>query len=423
MGLIKALTASVGGGLADQWLETIEPADTSEGVVFTQGVLLKRGLRGSNTKHTVDAISNGSIIHVPENHCALLVDGGAIVDFTAEAGMFEVKNSSMPSLMSGNLGAAVKETFNRFRFGGDTPLKQQVFYVNLQEMKDIKFGTKNPINYFDEFYNSELFLRAHGTYTIKIVDPILFYREVLPKGGGNITMDDIAQMYMSEFLEALQTSINQMSADGIRISYVTSKSSELGKYMADVLDEKWEKLRGMDIQSVGIASISYDDDSKELINMRNKGAMLGDATIREGYVQGSIARGIEAAGSNESGAMGAFMGVGMGMNAGGNFMGAASQSNQAQLEREAMQAQMKAQQEELDRLRAGGTAPVQQQAQEQTTPQGWTCAEGHTGNQGNFCSQCGAKKPETQAPFCTNCGHKFEGEKPKFCPECGSQQL
>lgn len=418
MGLIKALTTAVGTGLADQWLETIEPADTSAGVVFTPGVLLKRGRRGSNTKHTVDAISNGSIIHVPENQCALLVDGGAIVDFTAEPGMFEVKNSSMPSLMTGNLGGSIKETFNRFRYGGDTPLKQQVFYINLQEMRDIKFGTKNPINYFDEFYNSELFLRAHGSYTMKIVDPILFYKEVIPKGGGSITMDEIAQELMPEFLEALQTSINKMSADGIRISYVTSRSTELGEYMADVLDEKWEKLRGMDIQSVGIASISYDEESKELINMRNKGAMLGDATIREGFVQGSIARGIEAAGSNESGAMGSFMGVGMGMHAGGGFMGQASQTNQAQIEREAMEAKLREQQAELERLKAGvGAAP-------QAAPaEGWTCEEGHGGNQGNFCSQCGAKKPEAPAvSFCSNCGLKFEGEKPKFCPECGNQQ-
>lgn len=295
-------------------------------------------------------------------------------------------------------------------------------------MKGIKFGTKNPINYFDEFYNSELFLRAHGTYTVKIVDPILFFREVLPKGGGTITMDDIAQMYMSEFLEALQSSINSMSADGFRISHVTSRSQELGEYMAGVLDEKWQNLRGMDIQSVGLASISYDDESKELINMRNRGAMLSDATIREGFVQGTVARGIEAAGSNESGAMGAMMGVGMGMNAGGNFMGAASQSNQAQAEREAMQAQMKAQQEELERMKqqmanqnqGGGQAP---QATAGAGAGAWTCPECSTENTGNFCMSCGTKKPEVPAgSFCSNCGHKFEGEKPKFCPSCGTAQ-
>ena len=49
------------------------------------------------------------------------------------------------------------------RFGGQTPQSQKVYYINLQEIKGIKFGTRNPINYYDTFYNAELFLRAHGT--------------------------------------------------------------------------------------------------------------------------------------------------------------------------------------------------------------------------------------------------------------------
>lgn len=88
-----------------------------------------------------------------------------------------------------------------------------------------------------------------------------------------------------------ESAMNQMSVDGIRISHVASKGRELSEYMANILDEDWKKTRGMEIQAVGISSISYDDESKDLINMRNKGAMLGDASVREGYVQGSIARG------------------------------------------------------------------------------------------------------------------------------------
>ena len=65
-------------------------------------------------------------------------------------------------------------------------------------------------------------------------------------------IDDINEQYLSEFLDALQSSINQMSADGIRISYVASKSRELSRYMADALDEDWRQTRGMEIQSVGL---------------------------------------------------------------------------------------------------------------------------------------------------------------------------
>lgn len=119
-------------------------------------------------------------------------------------------------------------------------------------------------------------MRAHGTYSIKVTDPLKFYAEVIPKNADKVEIDSVNEQYLSEFLEAFQTSVNQMSADGTRISFVTSKSRELGRYMADTLDEEWNKLRGMEIQAVGIASITYDEESQNLINLRNKGAMMGD---------------------------------------------------------------------------------------------------------------------------------------------------
>lgn len=114
---------------------------------------------------------------------------------------------------------------------------------------------------------------------------------MIPKNEDHVEIDVINEQYLAEFLSALQSSINQMSADGTRISFVSSKSRELGQYMATTLDCDWNQMRGMEIQAVGIASISYDEESQKLINMRNQGAMLGDPAVREGYVQGSVARG------------------------------------------------------------------------------------------------------------------------------------
>ena len=206
-------------------------------------------------------------------------------------GYYKVDNSSMPSLFNGNFGEALKETFGRIRFGGQTPSKQMVFLSICRKSKGIRFGTRTPINYFDNFYNAELFLRAHGTYSIKVTEPLKFYSEVIPKNEDHVEIDVINEQYLAEFLSALQSSINQMSADGTRISFVSSKSRELGQYMATTLDCDWNQMRGMEIQAVGIASISYDEESQKLINMRNQGAMLGDPAVREGYVQGSVARG------------------------------------------------------------------------------------------------------------------------------------
>ena len=225
--------------------------------------------------------------------------------------------------------------------------------------------------------------------------------KVIPKNSDRVDIAEINEQYLSEFLEALTSAINRMSADGIRISHVSGKARELSQYMANELDESWRSARGFEVQSVGIASVSYDDESKELINMRNKGAMLSDPTVREGYVQGAVARGFEAAGSNSAGSATAFMGMGMGMNAGGGFMGAASETNRREMDR----------------------------AREEAAKDGWTCSCGATSN-GNFCSACGKKKPapagswkcscgiDCMGNFCASCGSKKPADE-WFCTECG----
>ena len=458
MGIIKAVTSAVGGALADQWLEAIEPDDMGDRTVFARGVQVRRG-KGSNTKGSSDIVSNGSVIHVYPNQFMMLVDGGKVVDYTAEEGYYTIDHSSMPSMFNGQFGDALKESFNRIRFGGITPTAQKVYYVNLQEIKGIKFGTRNPVNYFDNFYNAELFLRAHGTYSIKVTDPLKFYGEVIPKNADRVDIDSVNEQYLSEFLEAFQTSVNQMSADGMRISFVTSKSRELGRYMADTLDEEWNKLRGMEIQSVGIASITYDEESQNLINLRNKGAMMGDPGIREGYVQSTIAEGLKNAGSNSAGSLAGFMGMGFGMQTGGGFMGAASNTNMQQMQNQgnwsaagAQQAGMNpgpgapagARQTGMDpgpgapggTARAGmnpgvgapaGTAqsgvnpgagaPVGT-AQSGMNPgpgtAGWYCPNCGTPNSGKFCSECGNPRPA--ADWTCSCGTVNSG---KFCSECG----
>lgn len=413
MGLIKAAVSSVTGVFADSWKEVVEPDGMNENTLLVRGVAVKKG---SNKKGSADYISNGSVIHVYPNTVMLLLDGGRIVDYSAQEGYYEVNNSTAPSLFNGELGDAVKETWRRFQFGGTPSQKQQVYYINTAEIKGIKFGTRNPVNYFDNFYNAELFLRAHGTYSIKITDPIKFFTEFCKNGTARIDAGNLSEQLFNEFMDALQSAINQMSVDGVRISAITSKSRELSKYMADALDEDWRDLRGIEICSVGMASISYDDESKNLINMRNKGAMMSDPSVREGFVQASVAQGLENAGSNRGGAGGAYMAMGVGMNAGGGFMEAASRTNAAQMAEQSRAAQAAQQ--------AGG----------------WKCSCGVM-NTGNFCSGCGAKKPAAEwkcscgtvnsGNFCANCGAKKPdgwvcscgmANTGNFCSNCGNRK-
>lgn len=424
MGLIKAALNSIRGNLADQWLEVIEPDQMGDQTVMTSGISVRTDdRRNSNRKGTSQTISNGSVIHVHPNQLMILVDGGKIVDYSAEEGYYTVDSSSMPSLLSGSFEETLTDAFDRFKFGGTTPVSQKVYYINLQEIKGIKFGTRNPINYFDNFYNAELFLRAHGTYSIKITNPILFFAEAVPRNRDRVQITDINEQYLSEFLEALQASINQMSADGVRISFVPSKGRELSKYMSTTLDEEWRQMRGMEIQSVGIASISYDEQSTKLINMRNQGAMLGDPSIREGYIQGAIARGLEAAGSNKGGAATGFMGVGMGMQGAGGFMQSASSANQQQIQNRPQErpAAPAAGQWTCECGAANERSFCSQCGKPKPAPTTkWACECGAQ-NAGKFCAECGKPRPIARSYRCDKCGHQLDGMEalPKFCPECG----
>ena len=123
MGIIKAVNQAIGGAFADQWLEVYEADNMGDQTVFSRGVKIRQG---ENRKGTEDTVTNGSIIHVYDNQFMLLVDGGKIVDYTAEPGYYKVDNSSLPSMFNGQFGDTLKESFNRVRFSSLTCRKSKV---------------------------------------------------------------------------------------------------------------------------------------------------------------------------------------------------------------------------------------------------------------------------------------------------------
>ena len=404
MGIIKAAISTIGGSLADQWKEVLEADSMDSNTLMAPGVTVRADdKRNTNRKGTEDYITDGSVIHVGEKQFMIMTSGGKIVDYSAEPGYYVVKTGTAPSLFNGQFKDTLSEALSRFGYGGVTPSKMEVFFLNMSEVRDIPFGTQSPLNYFDSFYNAELYLRANGYFSVRISNPLLFYGEVGARASeGRFTSQELQRSFLAEFLGALQTSIAKLSVEGVQISHVSAKNTELSKLMSDALDEEWSNRRGVEVETVGINAITYDDASKELINIRNRGAMLQDASIREGYVQGSVARGIESAGSNTGGAGAAFMGVNMGMQGGGGFMGAASASNQISMQQQAAQ------------------QPAAPQAEE-----AWKCPQCEKDATGNFCASCGQKKPEApppapQAAFCPNCGTQNTGEA-NFCPKCGNK--
>lgn len=383
MGIVRAAAGAIGGNLADSWLDFIEADNMTDTTAMTRGVQV-HDRRSSNRRQSTGIVSNGSKIIVGQNQMMLLVDGGNIVDYCAEPGYYEVFMSSAPSMFNGEFKDSLKDTWNRFKFGGQPSSKQEIYFINLQEIKNIKFGTRNALNYFDNFYNAELFLRCHGTYSIKITDPIKFFKEACPRNAQKVDMNNIGEQYLMEFTQALQTAIAKMSMDGKRISYLNAMTTDLAKYMQNVLDDQWKDLRGMEICSVALATISYDESSQKLINRRNEAGMFTDPNIRQAYTQTAIAEGLRNAGSNASGAMNGFVGMNMGMNAAGGFMQSVTEANSRQ----------------------------------QSNANSWTCTCG-TSNTGKFCQNCGKSKPAPAGSWTCQCGTVNTGN---FCQNCGNRK-
>ncbi len=422
MGIIKAAINAVTGALADTWLEVIESAPMGNNDVIVPGQAVDQKGRSQNKKGGENLVSNGSIIHVLDNQFMILVDGGKIVDYTATAGYYKVDNSALPSLFNGQFGDSIKESFSRIKYGGISSTSQRVFFLNLQEIRGIKFGTQNPVQYFDNFYESELFMRLHGTYSIKITDPFKFYMEVIPREvitnnqKFTFAMPDI-QQFNDEFVSELGTAFNQYSADGFRVSHIASKTKEMGKYMADALDEDWNQLRGFQVTSVGMQPPTYDEESQKIVTERSKMASqvsyLKDAANQQAYMAKSVGEGISGAGNNPGGAAIGFMGMNMAQNMGAGVMGNYMQNPQYGNQQQYAQPQQQQPQQPQQ---------PQQQAPQQAAPAqgGWTCECGAT-NQGKFCSECGKARPEApKKRFCTNCGAELSPTT-KFCPECGTK--
>lgn len=409
MGLIKAATGAIGSILSDQWKEYFYCDSLDSDVLVTKGHKKTKG-RASNNNGEENIISNGSVVAVNEGQCMIIVDQGRVVEFCAEAGEFTYDTSSEPSLLYGNFGENIKNTFNtigkRFTFAGDTGKDQRVYFFNTKEIMGNKYGTANPVPFRVVDNNIgldiDISIRCNGEYSYKITDPLLFYTNVC----GNVTEDyerrTLDSQLKAELMTALQPAFAKISAMGVRYSAIPAHTMELADALNEVLSEKWAQLRGIEIVSFGINALKASEEDEAMIKELQKSAVLRNPNMAAATLVGAQAEAMKSAASNTStGPMMAFAGMNMATQAGG----------------------MNAQQ--LFQMGAQQAAPAMQ-TQSQAAPQnmqqgsasGWTCACGHTGNTGKFCSECGAPQPAANGWTCA-CGAVNKG---KFCSECGAKK-
>jgi len=364
MGFIQAFKGALSGTFADQWQDFYMPRSD---VPATSGLFpaVPRGTNngiGENTKGSENIISDGSKIIVPEGTALITVQDGAITGLIAEAGGFIFKSNdpNSQSIFAGDgiLASTIKTSWERFKFGGQPGSQQLAFYVNLKEIPGLAFGTQTPVPYDDAFLETQVSVVARGTYSLKIVDPILFVKQFVPQKylQANAQVFNFADLdneagnqLFNELVAVLGSAFTNYSNDserGGRLSKIAGDSLGFAEILGNVVEDhyKWKTDRGLQIVKTAIV-VEYDEETKELL----KATQDDDRKIRserrhidrveafrgekysenmQGMMAAATGQAMQNAASNENGSMGAFMGMGMAQQQGAGVLGAVSNMSQ-----------------------------------------------------------------------------------------------
>jgi membrane protease subunit (stomatin/prohibitin family) len=228
-------------------------------------------------------------------------------------------------------------------------------------------------------------------YSYIISNPLLFYTKVCGNVEEAFTRDKIDEQMKTEFVSALQPAFGALAELELRPAQLPAKVNELKNAMNEALKLEWVESRGISVEKIALNPITLNpEDMKKIQEMEDSVAYGANAAMMAGRMTTATANAMETAAGNSAGATTGFMGMNMAGGAmGGGFNAAQNLYNMGQ-----------------------------QQKQADASADGWKCACGATVT-GNFCSECGAKKPEQAAgpKFCPECGAAVNGGK--FCPNCG----
>ena len=314
MGIVKAFSGAISGTFADQWKEIITADAFSEHTLVAPGILKKKNKgRGSDDKGSDGIISNGSKIFVPENCAAFIFSQSGIEEIIQEPGGYVYKKGQSSVLNGDGVRRSIfGQIWDRVGYGGISSEEKRVAFVNMREIRNIKFETKGPQAYNDVFYDTDLEILAHGTFSIKIDNAELFIRKYVPANVFNYTVDNdvVRSQLLSEFMQSFIVALNTLSGT-YRVSQLPAQANKISS--AILIDNQnagtWSERFGFSIVKVSIESIKYTDDSRDLIKKytENKLKLKAYEGISQEAsdiaAQQKIAEGIQSYGLGNAGGM------------------------------------------------------------------------------------------------------------------------
>jgi membrane protease subunit (stomatin/prohibitin family) len=344
----------------NQFIEVIEWLDPSQNTL-----LYRFPVAGQEIK-------NGAQLIVRESQAAVFVFEGQIGDVFGP-GRYTIDGGNTPILSK--IGA--------WKYGFNSPMKSEVYFVNTKQFTDMKWGTSNPVMLRDADFGI-VRLRAFGAYSLRVGDPGEFIKQIAGTNAQFQTEDIDVQLkraIVTEFSDAM----GEMQIPALDLA---AKYKELGEQIRGKINEDFHTY-GLEVTKFYIENISLPPEVEAAMDKRASMGALGDA---QKYMQFQAADALRDAAQNEGGGAGLGAGLGAGFAVGGqmaNAFGAGPQANQG-----------------------AGTAS--------STVACPNCGKQNAPN-AKFCADCGGKMEVAKVP-CVKCGAQLR-EGAKFCSECGATQV
>lgn len=248
----------------------------------------------------------GSQCVVRESQAAVFFRDGKALDVLGP-GRHTLTTANLP-ILSGLFGIP---------FGGKSPFTAEVYYVNLREFLDQKWGTPEPIAYRDTDLGI-VRLRAFGSYAFQVVNPQLFVNKVVGAQGRYDTQaigGYLRNLIVSSLIDLLGENLTS-------ILDLPRMYDEIAAGTRAKVQDQFAQL-GLDLKAMQVGAITAPEEVQKMMDQRASMGVIGAGNM-QAYTQFQAAQALREAANNPSGGGVAGLGVGFGAGAGlGQMMGQA----------------------------------------------------------------------------------------------------